>query len=458
VPDRFHLVGIGGAGMSAVAELLISRGHAVSGSDQRDSAALARLRGLGAQVHVGHEAAHVPGDATVAVSTAVRETNPELAVARARRQRVLHRSQALALAAQDLDFVAVAGAHGKTSTSAMLAVALREAGEDPSYAIGGTVLALGTGAHLGRGRAFVAEADESDGSFLSYAPTVALVTNIEPDHLDHYGSEAAFRKAFEDFAGRIVPGGLLVACDDDPGALALARHAAAAGTRVRTYGTGPGDLPGHVRADITELGPRGSRAVLHDGGREETLELAVGGAHMLLNAAGAWCAGVELGVAPDVMARALGAFTGTGRRFEEKGTVAGVRVVDDYAHHPTEVAATLRTARLAAAGGRVLALFQPHLYSRTQNFAGAFAEALALADEVVVTDVYAAREDPVPGVDGSLITSAMSGHAARYVPDRFDAARTLADLARPGDLAMTVGAGDVTELGAVILDRLRERA
>ncbi|KAE8762141.1 UDP-N-acetylmuramate--L-alanine ligase [Georgenia thermotolerans] len=456
---RFHLIGIGGAGMSAVAELLLARGHAVSGSDQRDSATLARLRGLGAQVFAGHDAAHVPADAALVVSTAVRETNPELAVARERGQRVLHRSEALALAAEGRDFVAVAGAHGKTSTSAMLAVALRAAGQDPSYAIGGTVLALGTGAHLGAGRAFVAEADESDGSFLNYAPRVALVTNIEPDHLDHYGSEAAFRRAFEDFAGRIVPGGLLVACADDPGALALARHAADAGVRVRTYGTGDAPLADHVRVGDRELGAGGSRAVLAAPEGEVPLTLAVGGAHMLLNAAGAWSAGVELGVAPGDMATALGAFTGTGRRFEDKGSAAGVRVVDDYAHHPTEVAATLRTARLAAAGGRVLAVFQPHLYSRTQNFAAQFADALALADEAVVTDVYAAREDPVPGVDGALITAAApAGARERYVADRLDAARAVADLARPGDLVLTLGAGDVTELGPVILEHLRGRA
>nr|WP_127129356.1 UDP-N-acetylmuramate--L-alanine ligase [Georgenia sp. SYP-B2076] len=478
--------------MAAVAELLAARGHEVSGSDQRDSDTLARLRALGVRTHVGHDAAHVPGAAAVVVSTAVRETNPELVAARERGLPVLHRSQALALAAAGRDLVAVAGAHGKTSTSAMLAVALREAGQDPSYAIGGTVLSLGTGAHLGQGDAFVAEADESDGSFLNYAPRVAVVTNIEPDHLDHYGSEAAFRQAFEDFAARITPGGLLVACADDPGSLDLARHARDHGTRVVTYGTGEspwaGDAPvpdaraldagtraaapgapapgtaAHVQVRGLELTPAGARARLHT--RTDVpdvpLELAVGGAHMALNAAAAWCAGVEVGVEPGAMARALGAFTGTGRRFEHKGAAGGVRVVDDYAHHPTEVAATLRTARLAAGGGRVLVVFQPHLYSRTREFAEAFGAALALADEVVVTDVYGAREDPVPGVDGSLLTAAMArqgaGERGRYVADRLEAARTVADLARPGDLLLTLGAGDVTELGAVILARLEDHA
>ncbi|UNX55979.1 UDP-N-acetylmuramate--L-alanine ligase [Georgenia sp. TF02-10] len=455
--ERYHLIGVGGAGMSALAELLRARGHDVSGSDQRDSAALARLRDLGVRVYLGHDPAQVPATGSVVVSTAVRPDNPELVRAHELGRPVLHRSVALARAAAGQDFVAVAGAHGKTTTSAMLAVALRAAGQDPSYAIGGTVLALGTGAHLGTGRAFVAEADESDGSFLAYRPRVAVVTNVEPDHLDHYGSAAALARAFEDFAGRVVPGGLLVAGADDPGALALARHAAAAGTRVRTYGTGPApaDLPHLAVRDVVLTGAGATARLGPDG---VPLALRVGGEHMVRNAAAAWCAGVELGVAPAAMATALGSFTGTGRRFETRGTAAGVRVVDDYAHHPTEIAATLAAARLVAGPGRVLVLFQPHLYSRTQAFAAEFAAALSAADAAVVTDVYAAREDPVPGVDGSLVTAAMEPGRGRYVADKVAAARAVADDARPGDLVLTVGAGDVTELGAVILDRLRERA
>jgi UDP-N-acetylmuramate--alanine ligase len=468
VADRYHLVGVGGAGMSAVAELLAARGHDVSGSDQRDSAVLAHLRGAGVQTYVGHDAAHVPDSGSLVVSTAVRANNPELVAARERGLPVLHRSQALAQAAAGLDFVAVAGAHGKTSTSAMLAVALGAAGEDPSYAIGGTVLALGTGAHLGAGRAFVAEADESDGSFLNYRPRVALVTNVEPDHLDHHGSEAAFRRSFEQFVDRMVPGGLLVSCADDAGALALIGYAVARGTRVVSYGRGeaPDGVEAHARLAVADrMTGRGSSARLTLAGRDDAvvdveLVLRVGGTHMLLNAAGAWCAGIELGVGPDDMAAALGAFTGTGRRFESRGEAAGVRVVDDYAHHPTEVAATLATARLEAGEGRVLVLFQPHLYSRTRTFAEEFAAALSAADEVIVTDVYAAREDPIPGVDGGLVTTAMPRHggSGRYVPDRVEAALAVAELARAGDLVLTVGAGDVTELGPVILERLEELA
>ena len=452
--EHYHLIGIGGAGMAPVAELLAVRGLRVSGSDARDSATLARLRTLGIDALAGHDAERVTPDATVVVSTAVRPDNPELQRARELQRPVIHRSQALVRAAEGRDFVAVAGAHGKTSTSAMLAVALRELGHDPSYAIGGTVLDLGTGAHLGAGRAFVAEADESDGSFLNYAPVIAVVTNIEPDHLDHYGSQDAFERAFVSFAERVT--GLLVLCADDPGALRLAR--AVAGTRpVLTYGTvsDPGVGRGHVQVTDVELRPDGARALLRHHGEDAPparLDLAVPGAHSLLNATAAWCVGVELGAPPQAMADALGHFTGTGRRFETRGEAGGVRVVDDYAHHPTEVAATLRTARLTAGAGRVVALFQPHLYSRTLAFAAQFAEALALADDVVVTGIFGAREDPVDGVDGRLVTDLLPG--ARYVAGREDAARTVADSARPGDLVLTIGAGDVTELGPIILAHL----
>lgn len=452
--SRYHLIGIGGAGMAPVAELLAARGLEVSGSDARDSATLERLRGLGVRAHAGHAAAQVPDDATVVVSTAVRPDNPELVRARELGLPVIHRSEALVVAAGDQDFVAVAGAHGKTTTSAMLAVALTEAGADPSYAIGGQVAGLGTGAHLGTGRAFVAEADESDGSFLNYRPAVAVVTNVEPDHLDHYGSREAFEQAFVDFAARVT--GVLVVCADDDGALRLARHAPG---RVLTYGTGaaPGVGEGHVRITDLVVGAAGAAATLERTGEPPVrLELAVTGAHNVRNATAAWCAGVALGADPQALATALGAFRGTGRRFESRGEAGGVRVVDDYAHHPTEVAATLAAARLAAGEGRVVVLFQPHLYSRTQTFAAEFAAALGAADEVVVTDVYAAREDPVDGVDGSLITALADG--ARYVADRHEAAAAVAALARPGDLVLTMGAGDVTELGPRVLALLAERA
>ncbi|WP_228485307.1 UDP-N-acetylmuramate--L-alanine ligase [Cellulosimicrobium sp. JZ28] len=462
-----HLVGVGGAGMSVVARLLAAHGVPVQGSDAREGDALAALRSDGVRVWVGHDAAHVAGADTVVVSSAVRETNPELAAARAAGLRVLHRSQALASLMARGRSVAVAGAHGKTTTSAMIATVLRGAGLDPSFAIGGTVLTEDgpvAGGHLGSD-VLVAEADESDGSFLNYAPDVAVVTNVEPDHLDHYGSRAAFEQAFVDFAARIVPGGTLVACADDAGARALASSHARAGGAVVTYGT---SADADVRvADVAptgEAGRPGVRAALTGtvgAARLDGLELLlrVPGHHNALNATAAVVTAVVLGVDPAAAVAAAHGFLGTGRRFEARGEAGGVRVVDDYAHHPTEVAALLAAARPVAAGGRVLVLFQPHLYSRTATFAREFADALAGADEVVVTGVYAAREEPDPAVSARTITDLVDapGVVVAAVEDRVEAAHRVADAARPGDLVLTVGAGDVTELGAVVLERLGAR-
>lgn len=448
--------------MSVVAELLAASGAEVSGSDSKESATTRRLAAEGISVSIGHDARHVPADAVVVVSSAIRESNPELAAARERSQKVLHRSQALALAARGRDFVAVAGAHGKTTTSAMIATALREAGLDPSWAIGGSVVGAGGGSHLGGGRAFVAEADESDASFLNYEPLVEVVTNVEPDHLDHYGSAEAFEEAFAQFARLLKADGALIACADSPGALRMAVGAIDRGQRVVTYGRGDGPrgAAAHVkvapvRAHSREASrPLGASGAFDDGSGPVRVDLSVVGEHNLLNAAAAWAAGVELGVGREEMASALSHFLGTGRRFELRGEAGGVRVVDDYAHHPTEVEATLRAARAVVGDGALRVLFQPHLYSRTANFADRFAEALSLADDVVVTSVYAAREDPTPGVEGDLVTSKMDPARAQFVPDRFEAARALAARARPGDLVMTVGAGDVTELGPTILDQI----
>ena len=475
---RVHLIGAGGAGMSAVAALLAARGVVVSGSDARDSVALAAVRASGVRTWVGHDAAHVEEADVVVVSTAVRESNPELARARALGLRVVHRSQALAALMDGRTAVAVAGAHGKTTTSAMTAVILSMAGLDPSYAIGGTVLGVAGpdvslpvgGARNGTGRVFVAEADESDGSFLAYAPTIAVVTNVEADHLDHYGSLAAFEAVFVEFAERIVDGGWLIACADDAGARRLVETVRTAlssrGVRVVTYGTGdaPVGADAHVTvSDFVALGD-GSRAVVRTRAgapwlpaTSVALDLAVPGVHNAANATAAWIAAVLLGVDPVVAAAGVAAFRGTGRRFEDRGSAGGVRVVDDYAHHPTEVAALLRAARSVAGSGRVLVVFQPHLFSRTRVFAHEFADALALADVVVVTGVYAAREDPEPGVTGALIVDAMAG-SGEYVADRIEAALRLAGAARAGDLVLTVGAGDVTELGPIILGELARRA
>lgn len=471
---RVHLLGVGGAGMSAVAGLLVARGLTVSGSDAHEGPALAGLREAGVTVHVGHDAAHVEDVDTVVRSSAVRDTNPEVARARERGIPVLHRSEALAALMAGRIGIAVAGAHGKTTTSTMVATALAAAGRedpvlDPSYAIGGTVLTAegaGPGYRTGAGDVFVAEADESDGSFLAYAPAVAVVTNVEPDHLDHYGTTEAFEAAFEAFADRVLDGGALVACLDDPGAARLVAavrdRLTRRGVRVLTYGTdaaiaaddaGPDLVIGPVRATggrwHVTLTSRSAEVPGAD------LELAVPGEHNAANAAAAYLAAWAVGADAAAVAAGLGEFRGTGRRFEDRGTAGGVRVVDDYAHHPTEVAALLRTARQVAGDGRVHVLFQPHLYSRTRTFATEFGAALDLADTVVVTDVYAAREDPDPEVTGDTIVQRVPtpGRAA-FVADRHGAARAVAAAAAPGDLVLTVGAGDVTLLAAEVLEAL----
>ncbi|NKY10618.1 UDP-N-acetylmuramate--L-alanine ligase, partial [Cellulomonas hominis] len=460
--------------MSAVAGLLVARGLTVSGSDAHEGPALAGLREAGVTVHVGHDAAHVEDVDTVVRSSAVRDTNPEVARARERGIPVLHRSEALAALMAGRIGIAVAGAHGKTTTSTMVATALAAAGRedpvlDPSYAIGGTVLTaegVGPGYRTGAGEVFVAEADESDGSFLAYAPAVAVVTNVEPDHLDHYGTTEAFEAAFEAFADRVLDGGALVACLDDPGAARLVAavrdRLTRRGVRVLTYGTDAAIAADDAGPDLV-LGP-----VRATGGRWHVtltsrsaevpgadLELAVPGEHNAANAAAAYLAAWAVGADAAAVAAGLGEFRGTGRRFEDRGTAGGVRVVDDYAHHPTEVAALLRTARQVAGDGRVHVLFQPHLYSRTRTFATEFGAALDLADTVVVTDVYAAREDPDPEVSGDTIVQRVPtpGRAA-FVADRHDAARAVAAAAAPGDLVLTVGAGDVTLLAAEVLEAL----
>lgn len=454
---RVHLIGIGGAGMSGIARILLARGLPVSGSDARDSTTLSALRALGAHVFVGHAAGHLGEADTVVVSTAIRERNPELAAARRLGLRVLARAAALAAVMSGRRGVAVAGTHGKTTTTSMLTVALQHCGADPSFAIGGDLNEAGSNAHHGTGSLFVAEADESDASFLLLAPDAAIVTNVDVDHLDYHGTEEAYRRAFDDFVGKISPGGFLVTCADDPGALALADRSRARGMTVHTYGTtAVADLR------LTELTPRarGSsyRAVL-DGSPLGDVQLSVPGDHLALNSAAALLAGIRLGLPSGPLREGLAAYSGVRRRFELKGVADGVRVYDDYAHHPTEVAAQLRTARQVAGGGRLIVAFQPHLYSRTQQFAHEFGVALGLADEVVVMDVYGAREDPLPGVGGALVAAAIPLPAQRVLvePSWSAVAPALAQRARPGDLVLTLGAGDVTMIGPELLDLLVRR-
>ncbi|SCX50222.1 UDP-N-acetylmuramate--L-alanine ligase [Klenkia marina] len=448
-----HFIGIGGAGMSGIARILLARGVTVSGSDRRSTPTLLALQALGARTEVGHDAAHLGDAATVVVSTAIRPDNPELVAARERGLRVLPRAVALAAVMAGRRSVAVAGTHGKTSTTSMLTVAVQACGADPSFAIGGDLNESGSNAHAGSGDVFVAEADESDRSFLLLAPFAGIVTNVEADHLDNYGDLAAVEAAFDRFLTTVDPAGFVVLCADDPGSARL-RDVPTGGARVLTYGTSDGvDLQLRdvvVGADAT------SWTAVHRGAEIGRVTLQLPGEHMARNSAAALLAGLELGFPAAGLVAGLARFGGVHRRFELKGTAAGVRVYDDYAHHPTEVAAQLRAARAVAGGGRLVVLFQPHLYSRTQEFAAGFGEALGLADEVVVMDVYGAREDPVPGVTGALVADAvpLPAGAVHFEPSWSAAARAMADRARPGDLLMTMGAGDVVMVGPEILTAL----
>jgi UDP-N-acetylmuramate--alanine ligase len=450
-----HLVGVGGAGMSGLARLLLAAGHRVTGSDRSGSATLDALRGLGADVWAGHDGARLGRPDLVVASTAIRATNPELVAARILDIPVLGRAQLLALLMAGKVGIAVAGTHGKTTTTGMVVAILEAAGLDPSFAVGGDFKATGVNAAAGRGPHFVAEADESDGSFLELAPTLAVVTNVAADHLDHWGDLDAVHGAFRSFVGRLPATGTAVLCADDPGALDLAR---AAPCPVVSYGfAGPAD----VRGGELALDAWSSRFTVTASGRPlGRVTLAVPGRHNVQNALGAIAAAMAVGAPFAAAQAAMASFAGAARRFHLRGEVAGVTMVDDYAHNPPKVAAALAAARLGP-WKRVVAVFQPHLYSRTRLFADEFGRVLAGgADLVVVTDVYAAREDPEPGVDGALVAGA-ARRARRdlgcvYEPDRAALAARVATLVEPGDLVLTLGAGDITTLADELVPLLSE--
>jgi UDP-N-acetylmuramate--alanine ligase len=458
---RVHFAAIGGAGMSGIARIMLARGVPVSGCDSAASAQLDELSALGAKVCVGHAAEHLDSADTLVVSSAIRPDNPELVRAGQLGMRVLHRAAALASVMAGRQSVAVAGTHGKTTTTSMITTVLRACGADPAYVIGGVLAETGLGAAEGGGPYFVAEADESDGSFLMLAPDVAIITSVEADHLDNYGSLGAIEAAFETFAARIVPGGLLVTCADDPGAakVAGAVRAEAGGAGVPaivTYGVSAG--ADYLVAGITSAGMATEFDLTPPGQGSLRLRVEVPGRHNALNAAAAYATASELGFAAADIAAGLAGYRGARRRMELKGEADGVRVLDSYAHHPTELAADLSAARDVAAGGRVIVIFQPHLFSRTRFFAGEFGTALGQADEVFVLDVYAAREDPEPGVTGALVADAVPGGRAVFHQDQAGLPPAIADIAKPGDIVLTMGAGDVTRLGPLIIDALRGRA
>ena len=447
---RIHFIGIGGSGMCGIAEVLLNLGYQVSGSDLKASEATERILSLGGRVMIGHSPANVEGAQVVVVSTAVQSDNVELVAARSAGLTVVGRAEMLAELMRMKYGVAVGGAHGKTTTTSMVASVLARGGLDPTIVVGGRLHALGSNARLGRGQFLVAEADESDGSFLRLSPALCVITNIDREHLDHYANLDEIRRAFVYFANRVPFYGVSVLCVDDAEVRAILPQVT---KRTVLYGTRP---EAEVRAEQITLLPHGSRFQAVGSGRVlGTIEMRLPGRHNVLNALAAVAVGLELDIGFAHIADALGEFRGVSRRFETRGEVAGVRVVDDYAHHPTEIAATLSAAR--GLGGRTLAVFQPHRYSRTAALRDEFGACFGDADRVWVLDVYAAGEKPIEGISGNTVVESARAHGAshvEYAPDPAAVAAAVAAEARAGDTVLTLGAGDVWRLGDDVLRRL----
>jgi UDP-N-acetylmuramate--alanine ligase len=451
VPDELgavHFIGIGGSGMSGIARILIGMGHSVTGSDLRDSSNVAALRELGAKIHIGHDQSHLGNPDTVVVTSALWPTNPEYLLAKEKGIPVIHRSQALAKLASSKRLIAVAGAHGKTTSTGMVITALMAMGQDPSFVNGGVINSVGQSSDSGSGELFVIEADESDGSFLLYETAFSLITNVDPDHLDHYGSIEAFHKVFADFANKSKE--LVVISSDDQGAKAVAKLIS---RPMITFGEAQ---EATVRVQNIKQDARVSFELVY---KNEVLSatMILAGRHNALNAAGAVATLVGLGFDFEESLREVAKFEGTERRFELHGQERGVSVYDDFAHHPTEVEAALNGARAVVGAGKLITVFQPHLYSRTRLFAKEFAEVLAKSDEVVLLDIYAAREDPEPGVTGELILNNFSDRARiHYAPNWDDASAMAASLAGSGDFIVTMGCGDVYRMVPQLLQALKK--
>ena len=448
---RIHFIGVGGAGMSGLAEVLLNMGYQVSGSDLKATDVTDRIVTLGGRVFLGHTSSNVEGAQVVVYSSAVRPDNPELVRARANGIPVIPRADMLAELMRMKYGVAVGGSHGKTTTTSMVAAVLQRGGLDPTIVVGGRLKTLGANAQLGHGRFLVAEADESDGSFLRLAPAVTVITNIDREHLDHYKDLDDVRQAFIYFANRVPFYGVAVLCVDDDNVRSILPKVT---KRSILYGTRP---EAEIRGVGLEMLPHGSRFRVEDAGqRVGMIELQVPGRHNALNALAAVAVGLEFEIAFEHIAESLEAFRGVGRRFELRGEVAGVRVVDDYGHHPTEIAATLAAAK--GLGGRVLVVFQPHRYTRTQSLREEFGRCFGDADRVWVMDVYAAGEASIPGVSGETVVESARAHGAahvRYAPTAAEAVEAALKEARAGDVLLTMGAGDVSKLGEILLDGLR---
>ena len=445
---QVHFVGIGGAGMSGIALLFLEAGVAVTGSDIRVTETVEALRAKGVVVAIGHDAANIEGADTLIVTGAIAEDNPEYLAARERGIPIVHRARALAWLTRNHRVVAVAGAHGKTTSTAMIVTAMLALEADPSFVNGGVIRSLGVSAATGTGDTFVVEADESDGSFLLYDTAIALITNVDPDHLDHYGSEQAFEEAFVTFARAASE--RVVISSDDPRAIAVSRRLADRG--VLTFGQ-------HADADIRLHSIDSSETVaftLRYQGADFTTRLRVAGLHNAINAAGAFGVLVSLGFEPQSSLDAIALFDGTERRFEWRGSVGGVSVYDDFAHHPTEIRAALSGARGAVGAGRLIPIFQPHLYTRTRQMAAEFAETFeSLADITIVVPIYGARQEPEPGVTGELITRLFRDQSrVRYFDEWQEAVDCVASLAAEGDFVIPMGGGDIYRIIPQLLDAL----
>ncbi len=451
-----HFMGVGGAGMYPLAELFLRSGGLVSGCDAKESVPLQRLRELGASVSVGHDAGHVLDAAAVVATAAVPTDHPELVAAREAGLPVLKRAEALGSWVARGTVVGIAGTHGKTTTTAMTTEILASGDSDPTGLVGGHVSAWGGNLRFGSNDLFVVEADEYDRSFLMLSPDVAVVTNMEADHLDIYGDLDGVRRGFLDFLAGVRGGGRVIVCADDHGASSLLPTVGSAGY---TYGTKAGSMLRATEIRVTDGVTRAR--IFEEGKGVGEMALPMGGRHNLLNALAAAAAARALDTGWDAVFRALATFQGIGRRFQRLGEARGVVVMDDYGHHPTELVAALRAARSSFQGRRLIAVFQPHLFSRTRDFAREFGEALAMADAVWLTDVFPAREEPIPGIDGqTLVASATAAGAGpvTYVPELDDLAGRLADEVREGDVVLTLGAGSVERVGPALLDALREPA
>jgi UDP-N-acetylmuramate--alanine ligase len=449
-----HLVGIGGIGLSAIARVLHGWGYRVSGSDEQPSALTRALATEGITVYAGHRAAQVADADVVVVSSAIPEDNPEVVEAGRRGLPLVKRERFLGELTQNKTTIAVAGTHGKTTTSAMIAWILVQAGLDPTFIVGGVLQNLGSNAQAGAGSLFVIEADEYDRTFLGLQPDVAVITTLEHDHPDCYPTFAEMRIAFRQFVNRVAPGGLLIVCGEDKEGKGLADRLPGRGCRVETYGLEP---VWDWWAQGVQLGNSAAFEVGREGKHLGTCALQVPGRHNVMNALAALAASSEVGVDFGLAVAALTRFRGTERRFEVKGQAAGVTVVDDYAHHPTEIRVTLSAARLKYPGRTLWAVFQPHTYSRTLALLDDFAAAFDGADHVLVTGIYAAREADTLGVSGADVVNRMVHPDAQYVPGLEKAVVTLLERVEPGDVVITLGAGDGYLIGERLLQSLRER-